>query len=332
MENIPVRCLLMIEQDREKTSLMLPLRSILVDPPNVYDLETPGTVQGIELTMRVSATDQGNLQLQTDYAGLEIGRALSYARFVAALKGKDGTFTISAYVGGRPRHLVTVDLPLPFEDADRERSRQELRFWEAAHEVSRETGKKLVCPTEITEEDLQSLNVILGAVRNGWVVERVKDFTIPPTEETARNFLQVVEQEGGVLRSLAMVTEHETYEIFGVGIDLGRCIRHIAKARLVTPLDEIREWIASDPAQQEPLVTRWEPVDGAALHVLFPEWPKPSLDRVRSDLKAFEDEYRMDTDEFRRAWEAEEPEAREVEDGDIWLTLSDIERSLARKG
>lgn len=129
-----------------------------------------------------------------------------------------------------------------------------------------------------------------------------------------------------------MDTEHESYEIFGVEIDLGRCIRHIAKVRLRTSLGEIRDWLASDPTQREPLHTSWEPVDEAPLNVLFPEWPKPSLSKVRDDLKAFEDEYGMDTAEFRQAWEDEEPEARAIENGDIWLTLSDIERALTKRG
>lgn len=330
--NVPAQCLLTVEHSDGKASLTLPLLSIPIDPPNVYELETPGTVRGLKLAMRVSATGQGNLQLQTDYTGLDIGRALSYAQFVDALKREDGRFTVSAYVKGTPLHLVTIELPLPFEEYDKERSRQELRFWKAVHEVSRDTGKKLVCPPEITEEDLRNLNVVLGAVRRGWVVERLKDFTIPPTQETAENFIRIVEQEGGVFKALALVTEHETYKIFGVGIDLGRCIRHIAKARLLTPLDEIRGWLASEPEQRGPFHTRWEPVDGAPLHMLFPEWPKPSLDRVRDDLKAFENEYGIDTAEFRRAWEDEEPEVRDIEDGDIWLTLSDIERNLAKRG
>lgn len=330
MVDIPVQCLLVVEYGSEKTSLTLPLRTIPI-APNVYDIKTPGTVRGLKLAMRVSASGQGSLQLQTDYTGLEVGRAQSYARFVDALKREAGKFTVSAYVDGKPRHLVTINLPLPFEASDRERSRQELRFWEAVYEISRQTDTKLVCPAEITDVDLKNLNVVLGAVRNGWIAEQVKDFTIPPTEETAENLLRVVEQEGGMLRALALVTEHETYEIFGVGIDLGQCIRHIAKARLLTPLDDIRRWIESDAGQREPLVTRWEPVDRTPLHILFPEWPKPSSDELRKDLESFENEYRMDTDEFRRAWEAEESEARAIEDGDIWFTLSDIERNLAKQ-
>lgn len=330
LADIPVQCLLVVEYGSEKTSLTLPLRTIPI-APDVYDIKTPGTVRGLKLAMRVSASGQGSLQLQTDYTGLEVGRALSYARFVDALKREAGKFTVSAYVDGKPLPLVTINLPLPFEASDRERSCQELQFWDAVYEVSKKTGTKLVCPAEITDADLKNLNVVLGAVRNGWITEQVKDFTIPPTEETAENLLRVVEQEGGMLRALALVTEHELYEIFGVGIDLGQCIRHIAKARLLTPLDDIRKWIESDTGQREPLVTRWEPVDRTPLHILFPEWPKPSLDELRKDLKSFENEYRMDTDEFRKAWEAEESRARAVEDGDIWLTLAEIEQNLAKQ-
>jgi uncharacterized protein (DUF433 family) len=147
--------------------------------------------------------------------------------------------------------------------------------------VGRETGKKLVCPPEITDSDPYSLNVVLGAVRNGWIVEKVKNFTIPPAEEAGGNLLRSVEEEGAILKSFALLTEHETYEIFGTDINLGRCIRHIARARLLTPLDEIREWLASDSAERGTLTTLWEPVEGAPMTVLFHEWPKPVFEETR---------------------------------------------------
>jgi len=330
-DQLPVQCLLTLDDDEEKVSLTLPMRVIAIDPDNVYELETPATVKGIRLVVRVSADKRGALEMQTNYTGLDAGQALSYARFANALRKVQGSFVVSAYVKGRPLHLATIELPLPFEETDRTRVRDDLRFWEAMHEISKETGTRIVCPPEIKEEEINNINLVLGAVRSGWVVERIQDFTIPPTQETAENMVRVVEEEGDVLRALALVTEHETYDILGVRIDLGKCIRHIAKARLVTPLEEIRRWIASDPERREPLVTRWEPVDEAPLHVLFPEWPKPSIERVRTDLVAFQHEYGMDTEEFRRAWEAGEPQARQVEDGDIWLTLADVERALTRK-
>jgi uncharacterized protein (DUF433 family) len=269
-----LRCLLVVENGSEKVSLTLPMRSTPVDLPDTYYLETPRTVRGMWLSMGVFAGGQGTLQVETDYTALHASRALAYARFVAALKRAEGRFTVSFYLKGIPRHLVTFQLPLPFEDSDRERSRQELRFWEAVHEVGRKTKTNLVCPTEITDVDLRSLNVVLAAVRNGWIIEKVKNFTIPPTEETAGNILRIVEEQGDVLRSLALIIEHETYEIFGTAIDLGTCVRHIAKARLVTPLGEIRAWLASDPSERGRLTTLWEPVDGAPMIVLFHDWPK----------------------------------------------------------
>src|SRR5215204_6053421 len=102
----PMQCLLTVDYGDEKVSLTLPLRSIPMDPPNEYYLETPGTVRGFRLAMRVSATGQGNLQLQTDYTGLDAGRILSYARFVDALRREEGRFTVSTYVGPILLHLV----------------------------------------------------------------------------------------------------------------------------------------------------------------------------------------------------------------------------------
>lgn len=259
-------------------SLTLPMRSAPVDPPNTYYMETPGTVRGIWLAIHASATGQGTLQFERNYTGLDTAKALAYARFIDSLKNEEGRFSVSAYVDGTPRHLVTIQLPLPFEASDRERSRQELRFWEALHEVSRETGTRLVCPPEITNEDLKSLNVVLGAIRNGWIVEKIKSFTIPPTAETAMNLLRAVEEGNGVLKSLAMLTEHETYEIFGTEIDLGTCIRHISAARMLTPPDEIRSWLATDPTNRGDLTTVWEPVDGAPMTILFHSWPKATSD------------------------------------------------------
>jgi hypothetical protein len=45
----PVQCLLVVEDDDEKTSLTLPMRRIPIDLPDVYELATPGTVRGIKL-------------------------------------------------------------------------------------------------------------------------------------------------------------------------------------------------------------------------------------------------------------------------------------------
>src|SRR5215212_926617 len=95
-DTIPVQCLLTVDGGGDRVSLTLPLRSIPIAPPDVYELQTLGTVKGLKVTLRVSATGQGNLELQTNYIGLDASRALSYARFVDALKREDGRFTVSA--------------------------------------------------------------------------------------------------------------------------------------------------------------------------------------------------------------------------------------------
>jgi uncharacterized protein (DUF433 family) len=272
--DLPVRFLLAVEDGGERVSLSLRMHVTQGDPPTPYYLETPGTVRGLRLAMRFSESGQGDLQLETDYTGLDAAKAYSYARFVAALKRREGIFRVLAYAGNILRHVATIQLPLPFDESDRERSHQDLRFWEAVREVGRATGTRLVCPPEITDEDLKSLNFVFGAIRNGWIVEEVSSFTIPPTAETAANLLRAVEEEGGVLKSLAMVTEHETREIFGAEIDLGTCIRHVSPARMLTPPDKIRAWLASNPSEREDLTTLWEPADGAPMAVLFPGWPK----------------------------------------------------------
>jgi len=116
---MPVQCLLTVEHADKKVSLTLPMRSVPIDPPNVYDLETPRTVRGIKLALRVSANMQGTLQLRTNYTGLDVDKILSYARFANALRWEQGIFVVSAYVGPNPLHLATIELPLPFEEADR---------------------------------------------------------------------------------------------------------------------------------------------------------------------------------------------------------------------
>ena len=286
IRDLPVRCLLAVEDEAERVSLVLPMRVVSpVDPLAPYYAETPGTVRGFRLAVRVSESGQGALQLETDYTDLDAAEAYSYARFVAALKRpREGRFTVSAYVDNIPRQLVTIQLPLPFDELDRQRSLKDLRFWEALREVSRATGTRLFCPPEITDEDLKSLNFVFGAVRNGWILEEVSSFTIPPTVETAANLLRVVEEEGGVLKSFAMVTEHEIREIFGAEIDLGACIRHVSAARMLTPPDEIRAWLASNPSERGDLTTLWEPVNGTPMTVLFPEWPKAVTEEQEQDM------------------------------------------------
>src|SRR5215210_3665418 len=153
ISDLPLRCLLVVEAGGERVSLTLPMHVMKVDPPAPYYLETSRTVRGLRLVMRFSKSGRGDLQLETDYTGLDATKAYSYARFVAALNRREGRFTVSVYADNGPRHLVTIQLPLPFDESYRERALQDLPFWEAVREVSRATGTRLVSPPDITDED-----------------------------------------------------------------------------------------------------------------------------------------------------------------------------------
>jgi hypothetical protein len=116
--DLPVRFLLAMEDGGERVSLSLRMHVTQGDPPTPYYLETPGTVRGLRLAMRFSESGQGDLQLETDYTGLDAAKAYSYARFVAALKRREGIFRVLAYAGNILRHVATIQLPLPFDESD----------------------------------------------------------------------------------------------------------------------------------------------------------------------------------------------------------------------
>lgn len=330
--DLPVECLLVVDSEDERVSLTLPFLTDTSYAPATFKLETPATVPGLQLKIELSPEDmRGELQIQTNYSGLGVDTVLSYARLSEALRREAGRLTISAYHEGAPLHLASLDLPLPFDEADRERVRRDLIFWEAVYEVSASTGTGLVCPSSVTEDDLGSLNWMLEAIRKGWIAEKVKDFTIPLPPDTLRNLLDSVEAEGDVIKQLALDFPSEVRTLFGVRIDLGHCIRYAPKAHLLTPIDKMREWLATEPLAGDSYKTVWLPMEDTLLHTLFMEWPQPSLSEVRQDLEAFEQDYGMSTSEFRRAWENGDPKAWAVEDGDIWLTLSDVEQTLDRQ-
>ena len=90
----------------------------------------------------------------------------------------------------------------------------------------------------------------------------------------------------------------------------------------------MEEWLASEHNEDDSFEVRWVPEDIAMVHVFYHEWPKPSPDVARRNIKAFEAEYGMNSDEFRRAWEKGEPRARSIEDGDIWISFLDAQEAL----
>lgn len=198
------------------------------------------------------------------------------------------------------------------------------------NEVGEATGTSFAYPSSIEDEDLRTLNRVLRVIRGGWIALPVTDFTTPMNPEGVRNVLDLTEGQE-TLKNLVMTAEWERPMLFGPHVDLGPSARYVSGPRLATPRSDMDEWLASNPKPTDSFDVRWIPADGTWVHVFYRDWPKPSLQAVREDIRVFEEELGRDSEEFRRAWEAGESWAREIPDGDIWLTLLDAERFLEQQ-
>ncbi|MGH3087651.1 MAG: hypothetical protein ACRDSJ_10090, partial [Rubrobacteraceae bacterium] len=175
---------------------------------------------------------------------------------------------------------------------------------------------------------LSNINHVLKAIRSGWVALRVNDFTTPLGPEGVKNVLDLAAQEGEVARAFAMTSEGELYKVFDAWVDLGPSARYVSAVRLQSSRAEMEEWLASEHDEDESFEVRWVPKGGAMVHVFYHEWPEPSSDVARQNIEAFENEYGMSSDEFRRAWEKGESKVRGIEDGDIWISFLDAREAV----
>ncbi|MCA1716273.1 MAG: hypothetical protein LC781_05205 [Actinobacteria bacterium] len=322
----PVRCRLTVEGGGETASLDVPLE---YDPEAVpeFRLRTPDGTQGIRLVLNARPDEQATLNLDVRYAGLPVDRALSYARFLSALYRKEGTLYLTR-LEPEEEKFELLELPLPLDPVGKSEVEDRLRLLEALDEIGRATGAEIVYPEEIEDEDLREINHVLKAIRSGWVAQRVSDFATPLTPESVKNLLELVDQEGEVSRAFYQENGFEIRRVLNVQASLGPSRWYISGARLQTTRAEMEEWLASKPRQGDSFEARWVPVDDVLVHFFYPEWPKPSLDVVGRNLEAFEEEYGMDSEEFRRAWETGEPRARSVEEGDIWISFLEAQEAL----
>jgi hypothetical protein len=321
----PVPSRLKAEGTERSATLDLPLRLELSNPPS-FRLQTTDGAQGVELVLFGHPDRQANLKISIRYEGLPVSKALSYVRFLHALFWEEGILYLTAQES-EDEKIELFDLPLPLDAAEKSEIEDRLSFLEALDEIGRATNTEFVYPSEVGDEDLSNMNHVLKAIRSGWVALRVTDFTTSVSPETAKTLLEFISQEGGVMEGLAM-TVGERYKIFGTGVDLGLSLRYISSARVQTSHAEIEEWLASGPSQGSSFEVCWVPIDNAPVHVFYYDWPKPSLELVRRNLKAFENEYGMPSDEFRRAWEDGESRARNIENADIWISFLNAQEAL----
>ena len=325
---VPVRFI--AQGTKRSATLALPLKMDLT-PEGGFSLRTPDEVQSVKVVLVGHPDGRASLSINVQYQGLPVHEALYYAHFLRALYREKGLLYLAG-PGPEEDRIELFDLPLPVSPSDRGEIEDRLRFLEVLDEIGRATGTEFVYPSEVDDDDRTNLNRVLKVIRSGWVALPVTDFTTPMDAEGVRNALDMVVKEGEEFQALALTASWERVEIFGSWVELGPSVRYVASAQLVTPRAEMEEWLASGPEGGTSFALRWVPADDTWVHAFYQEWPKPSLGAVREDIRAFEEEYGRDSDEFRRAWESGEEWAREVEGADVWMTLLDAERHLGGRG
>ncbi len=323
----PVRSRLTVESKRESISLDVSLR--LEKAASGFRLVTADPKE-IDLVLEIDANEHATLKFNTNYVGLETRKALQLARFWCALFGREGTLYLGRLGPGEEKFEL-ARLPLPGDLSVKKAEEDRIRLLEALNEVSEATGASFVYPSSLEDEALRSLNRILRIIRGGWIALPVTDFTTPMNQEGVRNVLDLTTEGEETLKNLVTTAEWERSILFDTRVDLGPSIRYVSGPRLATPRSDIEEWLASNPGPADSFDIRWVPANGSWVHVFYQDWPKPSLQAVREDIRVFEEELGKDSDEFRRAWEDGESWAREIPDGDIWLTLLDAEHYLEQQ-
>lgn len=306
-------------------SLEVPLQVDKSRDPD-YWVQTPENVEGFEFRLFIDhATKEANLRVSLEYIGLPVERALRYARFLYALHSAKGKLTFTM-LEPRQQKFDVAELPLFEDDSTKAKLEVTLKYLEDIVAVSEATGAELIYQSQLDAEDVRDARRVADIVRTGWITERVEDLRLTPTPEGVRNLPL---EEGSVVM-IAVESERAYVRLLGVDIHLGPSMHWIERARLETPLVRIREWLASGPEPDDHIDVRFVPVDGSPMHIFFREWPKPSLERVRRNLRAFEEKYSMKSDKFAPAWRMGKQSVQHIHDGNIWMSLIGARRELER--
>jgi hypothetical protein len=307
-------------------SLEVPLQVDESRDPDFW-VQTPEDVEGFELRLFIDdVTKEANLRVSIEYVGLPVKLALHYARFLYALHSAKGKLTFTM-LEPRRQKIDVAELPLFEDDSTKAKLEVTLKYLEDLVAISEATGAELIYPSQLDTEDVRDARRVAEIVRTGWVTERVEVLRLTPTLEGVRNL--PLEEEGPVAM-IAVQSERTDVRLLEVDLHLGPSVHWIERVRLETPLARIQEWLSSGPGPDDHIDVRFVPVDGSPMHMFFPDWPKPSLERVRRDLRAFEEKYGMKSDKFAPAWRKGKQGVQHVQNGDIWMSLIGARKELER--
>jgi hypothetical protein len=206
----------------------------------------------------------------------------------------------------------------------------QISFLEDLVAVAEATGQRLVYPSSPDAGDVRDARRAADAVRKGWVTERVENVRLTPTAGGARSL--PLDDPDAVL-TLAIESAEPWGRLLGRELDLGPHVSWIERARLAPgERQKLRARLAEGADSAEEIEVVLLPDGDSPLHVFFAEWPRPSLERVRRRIRAFEEKYNMRSDKFSAAWKAGRGSAARVEDGETWMSLLRARKALERGG
>lgn len=278
-------------------------------------METPEDVQGLKIRMSVDfGSRKFNLSYSVEMPGLPVTDALYYTRFLRILYS-EGTLSL-VILEPVEATIADVPLPVPIEEIDKEDLEWHMRFYDRLRDVGETMGIEMVCPDDIEDGDLDALDFVESVISSGWVVDRVTGFKLWLPEEGA---LDLLNHDRTLFEELTATTDDEHISLFGAHISLGPTIRWIGEAQLETPVKEVEEWLQSRPAEGQVIETSWSTPRNSALHRIFYDWPKPSLDRIQRDIAAFEQKYGIGWRRFKRDWEKNG--TQHIDNAGLWASL-----------
>jgi len=276
------------------------------------------------------------LNAQLRYIGKPLADALASARFFDVLVGAPGRLAFQPHLPGGEaagERLDIGDLPLPVPDQKRTAHRDRLELLEALQEILLATGVEVRYPEDSEDEDdgLDALNFVLKAIRGGWVASSVDGFTTRLGPAEVRALLEELARDGEVGRAFLFDLPEESYDVFGVRVNLGPSRRYVAAATLATGREEMEAWLGDRPGDGARLDLLWQPASGAPMHVFFEDWPKKTLGSIERELREFETVYGVGTERFRQGRERGEAWIREVQDAPRWASLAQALEELREK-
>lgn len=289
------------------------------------------TYETLELDFQIPPnTRQGRINMKFRLAGQPLLEALRTTEFFDTLVSAQGTLSVELSTPP-PHHIDLTNLPLPIPEPELLAHRDRLRLLLALKEVWDETGVEVHYPVDTEDkEGLANLNLVLQAIRSGWVTQWVTEFNTTMPVAELHNLFAESKQKGEVVRAFFFDISSETYRVFASWVDLGPTRRYLAAARLTTDLEQLEDWLAKTTDERSTLDVQWEPLDDRPMHIFFDQWPKSSLRTVERDLRHLEAIYETDSDTFKHAWNERDAWARSLSDGKLWYSLIEAREELAQ--